>query len=223
MPGVLGLVLILALAGDVPFVPASALRQPRIPEGQAVIRGPGLTRPLELGGQPFFDLIYLAGLIPDWSPPPPGQYVRSSPQGTLGHVYDVVYSFPISGQTPVALEQTLYFEAPSSGGVWVHTLAGRGIPLTGGGRMDVSEGWWRSPVLGDFLRAVALAQGIVEFPPDTAPTASSASDETVPAASPELEPSAEAAAGTRVLVGLAALGLMLFLGAFGSRPTKGKT
>lgn len=218
----LGLVVILALAVDVPFVPASALLQPQIPEGQAVIRGPALARPLELAGQPFFDLIYLAGLLPDWSPPPPGQHFPSSPAGDLGRPYDVLYSFPVSGQGPVLLEQTFYIEAPNPGEVWVHTFANQGIPLTEGGRLGVSEGWWRSPVLRDFLRAVALAQGIAGFLPDKAQAAASPSDETAMAASREPGPSEEAATGTRVLLGLAALGLMLFLGALGSRPTTGK-
>jgi hypothetical protein len=223
MPGVLGLVVILALAVDMPFAPASALLQPQIPDGEAVIHGPGLARPLELAGQPFFDLTYLAGLLPDWSPPPPGQHVPSPPAGTLGPPYDVVYSFPVAGQRrPVSLEQTFYFEAPNLGDVWVHTLAGQGIPLTGGGRLDVPEGWWRSPVLSDFLQAVALPEGIAEFPPVQAEAAASSSDTTAIPASREPEPSEAAAPGTRVLLGIAALGLMLFLGSLGSRPTTGK-
>jgi hypothetical protein len=225
MPGVLGSAVTLALAVGVAFeAPASASVRPRIPEGQAAIRGPGLDRPLELSGQPFFDLIYMAGLIPDWSPPPPGQHVPSSPAGPLGPPYDVFYSFPVAGQGPVPLVQTFYFEAANRGVVWVHTLRGQGIPLTGGGRLDVPEGWWRSPVLSDFLRAVALAEGITEFPPDEAQAPASPSDQTAIAAPGQPEESEEApGAGTRVLLGLGALGLLLLLGAFGGRPAGERT
>jgi hypothetical protein len=225
MPGVLGSAVALALAVGVAFyVPASASVRPRIPDGQAAIRGPGLDRPLELSGQPFYDLMYMAGLIPNWSPPPPGQHVQSSPAGPLGPPYDVFYSFPVAGQGPVPLVQTFYFEAPNRGVVWVHTLAGQGIPLTGGGRLDVPEGWWQSAVLHDFLRAVALAEGISEFPPDKVQPAASPSEETAIAASREIELSEEApGAGTRVLLGLGALGLLLLLGAFGGRPAGERT
>jgi hypothetical protein len=195
MPGMLGLVVILALAVNLPFASASALVQPQIRDGQAVIRGPGLARPLELAGQPFFDLIYLAGLLPDWSPPPPGEHVPSSPVGTLGPPYEVLYSFPAARQgRPVSLEQTFYFEAPNLGDVLVHTLPGQGIPLTGGGRLDVPEGWWRSPVLGDFLQAVALPEGIAEFPPVQGEAAASSSDTTAIPAS--REPGAIGRSGT---------------------------
>jgi hypothetical protein len=37
--------------------------QHRIPERRATIRGPALDRPLELAGQPYFDLVYLTGLV----------------------------------------------------------------------------------------------------------------------------------------------------------------
>ncbi len=208
------------LAGGT-LVPVFASVQPRIPEGHAAIRGPGLERPLQLTGQPFFDLVYLAGLVPEWSPPPPGQRVPPPPPERLGPAYDVFYSFPSAGRGPVPLVQTLYYGATDGETVWIHTLSGQGIPLTGESRLDVPEGWWLSPVLDDFLRAVALAEGVAAFPPpDQAPAGPSAQPMTT--LSPEAEPAEEVAGrATRSLLGVAAIGLLLILGALSSRPAAG--
>jgi hypothetical protein len=224
MRGLIGPAVSLAFLAGLASVPPFASVQPRIPEGNVVIRGPGLERPLELKGQPFFDLVYLAGLVPEWSPSPPGQRVPPPTSERLGTAYDIFYTFPIAGRGPVPLVQTLYFGATDRREVWIHTLSGQGIPLTPERRLDVPEGWWQSSVLDDFLRAVALAEGITTFPPPEshAPGSLSASPP-VPSRSPNAGSAREASrTATRSLLGVAAIGLLLILGALSSRPAAGR-
>jgi hypothetical protein len=212
----------LALLAGGALVPAFASVQPRIPEGFVEIRGPGLGRPLQLTGQPFFDLVYLAGLVPEWSPPPPGRRVPPPPSERLGPAYDVFYTFPSAGRGPVPLVQTLYYGAKDRGMVWIHTLSGQGIPLTGVTRLEVPEGWWQSSVLDDFLRAVALAEGIAAFPPGEVQAAAGPTPQPATTSSPKTGPEEERGKATRSLLGVAAIGLLLLLGALSSRPAVGK-
>jgi hypothetical protein len=217
MAWALGSTVVLALTAVASAASPPHSAQHQLPEGQATIRGPGLDQPLDLTGQPYFDLVYLAGLVPEWSPPPPGQR-DAPPSGVrLGPAYDLFYSFPVPGQGPVPLVQTLYFGKPA-GGVWVNTLAGQGIPLAGGGRLEVPEGWWRSQVLDDFLRSAALAEGLTGFPPEDTQTNSDL--ETIGTSRPNTDPSPtteEPSTTTRVLLGLATLGLLLLIGAVEGR------
>jgi hypothetical protein len=193
--------------------------QHQIPEGRATIRGPALDRPLELAGQPYFDLVFLAGLVPEWSPPPPGQRVSEPSADQIGASYDVDYSFPVADREPVSLAQTLHFGNQNLGEVWVNTKAGQWIPLVDGGRLKAPGGWWRSDVLGDFLRAVALAEGLSGFPPaETNAITTSQTTVTAPTASDPPRTTDERATTSGVLLGLGALGLVLVIGALESRP-----
>lgn len=223
MLGALAQTVILVLA---PVVTASISpphsSQHRIPEGKAVIRGSALDGSLELAGQPFFDLVYLGGLVPDWSPPPPGQRVSTPPPARqLGPPLEVEYSFRLGKQRAVPLTQTLYPETGAGGGILVHTPAGQIIPLVGGGRLDAPEGWWRSEVLPGFLRAVAVAEGLTAFPPDSTEL-SAAVEQTAEPAPPEADPpptTEGVPTRIRIVLGLAALALLLLLGAVESRPS----
>lgn len=192
--------------------------QHRIPEGRATIRGPALDRPLELGGQPYFDLIYLAGLVPDWSPPPPGQRTSEPSFDEIGALHQVSYSFRVAGRKPVSLEQTLYLRPGGLGEAWVETKPEQVIPLVGGGRLMVPSGWWRSEVLGDFLRGVMLAGGLTgSASVATGPVSPSRPAPT--AAVTELpRGTAREAKSSRMLIGIAALGLLLLIGAVEARP-----
>lgn len=196
--------------------------QHRLPEGKAVIRGFALDGSLELSGQPFFDLIYLAGLVPDWSPAPPGQRVSTPPpKGELGPPLEVEYSFHLGKQGTVPLTQTLYPGTGAGGGILVHTPAGQIIPLVGGGRLDAPEGWWHSEVLPGFLRAVAVAEGLTAFPPDSIESSATV-EQTAESAPPEADPGLTTEGvptRTRIALGLAALALLLLLGAIESRPS----
>jgi hypothetical protein len=194
-----------------------------IPEGRATIRGPAFERPLELAGQPYFDLIYLTGLVPDWSPPPPGQRMSEPSSDEIGSAHEVTYSFRVAGQKPVFLKQMLYFGTEGFGEVLVETKPGQVIPLGGGDRLEVPGGWWRSIVLGDFLGAVAVAKGLPEFSSEpTDPVSAPARTPTAPDADPP--PAGEQVTSTsRLLLGIAALSLLLLIGAVESRPGKLKT
>jgi hypothetical protein len=184
-----------------------------------VIRGPALDRPLELAGQPYFDLVFLAGLVPEWSPPPPGQRGPEPSAEQIGASYDVSYSFPVAGREPVSLAQTLHFGTEDLAGVWVNTKAGQWIPLVNGGRLEAPGGWWRSDVLDDFLRAVALAEGLSGFPPaETNAISAGQTTGATPTASDPPRATERPATTSRVLLGLGALGLLLLIGALESRP-----
>jgi hypothetical protein len=210
------LVLVLTAVASAASPPHSSQHQ--IPDGRATIRGPGLDRPLELAGQPYFDLVFLAGLVPEWSPPPPGQRVAEPSAEQIGASYEVSYSFPVDQGEPVSLVQTLNFGTHGLGEVWTKTKAGQWIPLVNGGRLEAPAGWWRSDMLDDFLRAVALAEGLSGFPPPV--TQATSDGETTAEVPPgiELQPTERPATTSRVLLGLGALGLLLLIGALESRP-----
>lgn len=218
MTWALGSTVVLALTAVASAASPPHSSQHQLPEGRATIRGPALDRPLELAGQPYFDLVFLAGLVPEWSPPPPGQRMPEPSADEIGASYDVAYSFPVADGDPVSLAQTLHFGNPNLGEVWVNTKAGQWIPLVDGGRLEAPGGWWRSDVLGDFLRAVAVAEGFSGFP-SAETNAITAGQTTMAAPTASDPPRTEAPATTsRVLLGLGALGLLLLIGALESRP-----
>ena len=197
--------------------PAEQPGEQGVGEGGALIRGPGMERPLEVAGQPFFDLVHLAGLMPESSPPAPGSRVPEPATGRPGIRYDVLYSFPMRGQGPIPVVQELYV-APGGEVAWTHTRPGQAIPLHEGGELPAPGGWWRSRVLADFLGGLARAEGIAELGSQPAETG-----EASPLPGPDEEERAardaetEQATAWRTLVGLVALGALLLVGALGSR------
>jgi hypothetical protein len=219
MAWALGSTVVLALTAVASAASPPHSTQHQIPEGRTTIRGPALDRPLELAGQPYFDLVFLAGLVPEWSPPPPGHRVSEPSAEQIGASYDVSFSFQVAERESVSLAQTLHFGTQNLGEVWVNTKTGQWIPLVTGGRLEAPGGWWRSDVLDDFLRAVAVAEGLSGFPPPEMQTTSDG--RTTAAAPPASDPprtTEEPATTPRVLLGLGALGLLLLIGALESRP-----
>lgn len=187
-----------------PLVWNVALNQEAPSPGRATIDGAGLSRPIRLGGQPFFDLVYLSGLVRDWSPPPPGEPVLPAPD--LGPRLLIRYTFQAPGGS-IRVRQHLYLS--NGRAAWTYTPPGQQIAVAGDKTVVAPSGWWRSRILGEFLSAVGLQRAVLNPVTDVI--------EAVGVAERPADGASQGVPPSSVGVGLAALALLLLAAALAGR------
>jgi hypothetical protein len=196
---------------------------PYCPPGHVSITGPGLDRPLTIGGRDFWTVEYLTGA----GYRPFGYAEPSSPAtSALGPRYRATYVVEPKHGRVLSMVQDLYPYAP--GLVWAFTRGGQRFRSDVGGESGFTTpgGWWHSAALLEVL----VAHGLPATAPATTTSASGAAGALGgPGSGGSASgngtggPGGPGGPGGRVWIGIAALAALLLAGAVAARPRRSTT